>query len=203
MERHFYLIGNEAMIKGNWRDMNDDARVSVIKQFKDVNPILSFIRKIHINPKINRIISLPWKDIWCDSVRKINWDGKNIEYYIIFEETSIYPISLKYLRKIAQKYSVHYILFLQDPWGHRFSENARNYQKNINFDYIFTFDLADAQKYGFIFFDTPYSILSNNESVETTIDLYFIGTANDRLETIFAVFESGKVAGGGKQFIHD
>lgn len=75
MERRFYLIGNEAMIKGNWRDMNDDARVSVIRQYKNVTPIFSFIRRIHFSPKINKIISLPWKYIWCDSVRKIKWGG--------------------------------------------------------------------------------------------------------------------------------
>ena len=76
MERRFYLIGNEAMIRGNWRDMNDDARVSVIHQYKEVPPFLSFIRKIHFSPKINRIISLPWKDIWCDSVKRIKWGGQ-------------------------------------------------------------------------------------------------------------------------------
>ena len=192
MKRHFYLIAYEAMVKGNWRDMNDDARVSVIKQYKDVNSIFSFIRRIHFSPKINRIISLPWKELWCDSVRKIKWGGKNIEYYIIFEETSIYPISIKYLEKIQHKYKVHYILFLQDPWQHHLSANARNYEQHIKFDYIFTFDPADAQKYGFIFFDTPYSILSNNESIRATNDLYFIGTANDRLDSILGIFENGK-----------
>ena len=78
MERRFYLIANGAMINGNWRDMNDDVRVSVLNQYKDLNPLFSFIRKIHLSPKINRIISLPWKDIWCDSVRKIKWGGVKI-----------------------------------------------------------------------------------------------------------------------------
>ena len=78
MERRFYLIANGAMINGNWRDMNVDVRVSVLNKYKDLNPPFSFIRKIHLSPKINRIISLPWKDMWCDSVRKIKWGGVKI-----------------------------------------------------------------------------------------------------------------------------
>lgn len=74
MDRHFYLIDNGMMVNGNWRDMIDDGRVSVIKQFKDVNSVLSLIRKIHLG-RINRIIPLPFKDIWCDSVKKIDWRG--------------------------------------------------------------------------------------------------------------------------------
>ncbi len=202
MERRFYLIDNGALIKGNWKDINDDTRVSVIKQYKDLNPLFLFVRRIHFSPKINRIISLPLKDIWCDSVKKIKWDAC-IEYFIIFEETSIYPISLKYLEKIKQKYNVHYILFLQDPWQHRFSENARNYQQHIKFDYIFTFDPADASKYGFIFFNTPYSMLSDIENIRTKNDLFFIGTANDRLDAILAVFASGKKSGLNMSFMVD
>lgn len=204
MERRFYLIDNGLMIKSNWRDMIDDARVSVIKKYKDVHPFFSLIRKIHITPKINRIISLPWKDIWCDSVKAIKWeDGKNIEYYIIFEETAIYPISLKYLKKIKQKYNVHYILFYQDPWQSYFSESARNYQQYIKFDYIFTLNPADAQKYGLIYFNTPYSMLSKNESIVTINDLYFVGVAKDRLNLILEVFECGRKSGIKMLFMID
>ena len=129
--------------------------------------------------------------------------GKNLHYYIIFEGSAIYPITLKYLKKIQQKYNVHYILFLQDPWQHSNSEQARYYQQHINFDYIFTFDPTDAQMYGFIYLNAPYSMLSNNESTEATNDLIFVGTAKGRLESILAVFESGEKSGINMLFMID
>lgn len=183
------------MMKANWRDMYDDNRVSVLKQYRDIelNTLCKFIKKIHLSDKINTVIFLPFKDIWCDSVKSINWES-HVEYYIIFENTSIYPVSTKYLNKIQQKYNVHYILFMVDPWKHRYSRKARYYSQNIKFDYIFTFDPADAKEYGFIYYMVPYSMLSDNKVRGGIInDLFFCGTANDRLEKLLKIYESGRI----------
>lgn len=190
MEKRFFLIDNGPMMKSNWMKMCEDKRVTVLKQFKKSNLIYNIIKRIHLSGKINKIFPLPFKDMWCSSIKTIKWEN-NIEYYIIFEGTSIYPLSLKYLEKIKLKYNVHYILFMQDPWQHRCSKQARYYSARIKFDYIFTFDPADAQKYDFIFYDVPFSMFPISKTFDVKNDLFFVGTANNRLKQLLQIYESG------------
>ena len=153
--------------------------------------VFRFLKKIHLNRKINNIINLPFKYIWSAAnyeLKNFKWDN-NTEYYIIFGDNDIYPMDYKLLNKIKEQHNLHYILYFYDSWDSATAYNARKYASKINFDYIFTFDPADAKKYNYIFYCVPYTMLINNQCQNVEYDLSFIGDAGDRLEMLMKCYE--------------
>lgn len=195
-KKQFIFVCDTSITKHMYDDLERDKRVIVLhgpcKELK--SRLLKFIRRVHLNKRVNDIIKIPFKGIWSISLNKIKWQ-KNIDYVVIFNNVSIYPIPYQYLIDLKKKYSVKYVLLLQDQWmntGGKIGDcfYARKYVNRVNFDYIFTFDPEDLKKYCFHYQEQLYSMLSNNVCIEINSDLYFCGRAKtERLVKLHNVYD--------------
>lgn len=148
--------------------------------------IIKILRKIHLDARINKLIKVPVKGIWKGDLKKVHWE-KDTNYYVIF--TAPFPISIHYLQKLRQEYSVKYILLLWDAWDDiEYSYFNREYESKLGFDYMLTFDPGDAEKYGFLFFDSYYSMIEPCEPLaKTEYDLYYIGANKGRAHEVLEI----------------
>lgn len=173
-----------------FKDLYDDNRVLFLQSItKEVNnQLLDFIQRVHLNGKINRIISLPYKNIWGYSLNDVNWE-EDVDYYIIF--TKVYPIEPSYLVELQKKHSIKYILYLEDAIGDDlYSSYERNMIGQIKFDYVFTIDNKDAEKYNFFYDEAHYSIISESVTRAPEYDIYFAGQNKGRYKRLIALYES-------------
>ncbi len=156
-------------------DLYSDERVTVIKGFlkRIHNPVISFIRRVWFSRTVNSIINMPFKNIWKCALRDVNWSHET-KYSVVFMGTSLYFTDYKFLSKIREKYDVKYILILLDPWENEVaSKTAQCFEKKMGFDYIFSFDPTDVEKYDFIYTNVPYSTLFNEtKQYITDYDIY-------------------------------
>ena len=105
---------NKIVVLGNGQDWceksltdlrkMENTKIINSKYLCDFNKILSFIIKIHFSYKLNKIINLPFKSIWVNSVLK-NIDEKNSENIIfIIYDRSFLSNNEKFLKKLRKKY---------------------------------------------------------------------------------------------------
>ncbi|WP_024867329.1 hypothetical protein [Butyrivibrio sp. FCS014] len=145
---------------------------------------LAFLHKKHYSPKLNNSFEFPFKDIWNRfySLDKYDFDSKE-RYLIIFMNGSFrYHFSYNYLQRIKQKHkNVGYVLLLFDNSNYFSAKRAIRFQSL--FDYIFSFDQRDCDKYGFIKFEHCFSIpeyaVSNQE---LSSSCFFAGDTFGRLQ---------------------
>ncbi len=189
MEKKFIMVmqRNTPLNPYIYKDLYEDDRVdflrSVMKEIK--NRILLFIQRIHLSRRINRAVSLPFKSIWGFSLDNYRWE-ENIEYYIIFPK--LFPLTPKYLNELRSKHNIKYVLSLHDPIDDPIFSSHEKYCMNaMIFDYIFTIDPSDAEKYHFIYEDSHYSVISNS-SPKLEYDLYFIGQNKNRLNILIDLY---------------
>ena len=147
---------------------------------KDIPTFCTFFRRIHLSSKLNRLIDLPFKYVWATTFDNIITNDQD-NYYILFTDTAIFPIGINYLCRLQKKNNIHFIMYFGDHIGSVDAKNALRYLQKIKFDLIFTFDQDDAQKYGFIYYPVPYSMLDNNICNSIDYDIYYAGSARDRL----------------------
>lgn len=187
--RQFIFVNEIYNLKIIFNDLTKDDRVTVLNgPCKEIsNPFLIFLRKVHCHPAVNRYIELPFKGIWSDSLRNIPWDIEK-EYIIIFTNSSIYPLKAEYLLELQKKYHIKYVLHMNDHWESPYSSKAREYAKKIHFDYIFTIDNGDAEKYGFLLSKAHYSMLVDMKGALPKYDLYFTGQNKGRLELLHKIY---------------
>ena len=150
------------------------------------NPIIKKIRALHLSTRINRILPLPFKGIWGNSLKEVNWE-KGITYYVIFTQGAAWPIPPDFLKELCNEFDIHYIMLLYDFWDSKYARTARYYVDKIHFDYLFSFDPDDCQKYGFLYMHQFYTVHPMPDSC-TKYDLYYAGVSKGRLETLHNIY---------------
>lgn len=154
------------------------------------NNILNFLRRIHTSVKLRMLVKLPFKYYWYKSL--ISKIEKNS--CLIFSTLSLVRMDVNVLKKIKNNpNSPKMVLIILDSI-HAHSPHLQFVKDEIfNFDWdlIFSFDKNDCRKFEFEFLgETYYSMLSLNDPVETTSDIYFIGAnKGEREQTIMSVYK--------------
>lgn len=177
-----------------FNDLNYDDRVTVLhgtgKEIK--SKVLLFIRKVHLSEKVNSFINLPFKKIWKNSLQTVRWK-KDVLYYVIFSGATYTPITTEYLVKLKKAYNIKYIMYLTDSLESKYwSSVQREFIEKVEFDYIFSFDKKDSEKYGFYYLNAHYSILPIKSQKNEEYDLYFAGYDKGRLTTIMDTYNIAK-----------
>ena len=131
--------------------------------------------------RINAKINLPFKGIWhrCFAVSKINIEQN--ENYIILGNGNFNYYDSKWLNKLKKKYNVHYIIYYIDPISGLMSKYMENNIKELDSDYVFTFDYEDSKKINAIHTMNLYS-KKNIEITDEVIknSVYFVGMNKKR-----------------------
>lgn len=118
--------------------------------------------------------------------------------YVLFTNTAFttvrYPAEvLKYYQK---KWSnVKFILYYPDAVCRGVSDYANYLREAKVFDLVYSFDAEDAEKYGMIFWRTPYSAKEEYRKIVANEDAYFVGVGTDRFSILCDVARCGKKAG--------
>lgn len=190
-KRQFIFVMNDEspLTKYNFLDLLQDDRVIVLNGWthKTGNRFLKFLKRAHFSYRLNKVIRLPFKSIWGYTLKDIDWND-DTRYYII--AVGFAPMDIEYLKRIRREHNVRYILFTQDAWDDlNYAENNRYYEEKLHFDLIITLDNTDADKYGFLYSDHHYSMLTDNKSEKTDYDLYFIGINKGRYNKLLNIFQ--------------
>lgn len=160
--------------------MNVENIYETSKMYEISNPILSFFNRIHLSLNLNRIINIPFKDIWnryCILERYKEYNGIKV---IILTNVSLQKISLKYLQKMRNLYNYKIVLVIVDSCLDKLL-SPLPYLKKIKFDLVYSFDMNDCLNYGFRYTTNLYSKINDVKPSSKESDLFFIGRAKDRL----------------------
>lgn len=191
MDKKFIIIRLHGLTDIIFNDFYLDERAIVWLARKDSRfKIVNFAQRVHFNRALNNIIDLPFKRIWCNSLKNIKWET-DVEYFLFFLNTSIYPIKPEDLIELKKKYNIKLVMFIWDKWDSIDCKEVKKYLSEIKFDYVLTFDLQDAQRNGFIYANLPYSVLSDLNCI-VEYDLYMAGSDKGRLGEILQIYEQAK-----------
>ncbi len=158
-----------------YRDMTDGKRMTpyLLQTPLDL-PLLNFIRRVHQSYKINRLIHLPWQEIWYSSLFKMIGS----DTCVMFTSGALGMVSKQFLEKIRRA-GARMILLLTDSM-HGSSLCLVKAKPNIfkfSWDAIFSYDRYDCEEYGFKNLEgNIYSKLSYIKPAKESSDLYFVGT---------------------------
>ena len=168
-------------------DFQKDIRVKVIDSYREPNNMfLKQLQIIHYSHKINSICNLPFKRIWGYPINDIKCKD-DTQYYVIFTNASLFPMSPSYLMKIKKQYKLKYILYCIDTRNTSGFQDAEPYLQQMKFDYILTFDYSDSKRYGYLYYKLPYSKLPI-KPCETTKDLYYVGSCKKGLTSLHELY---------------
>lgn len=189
-ENRWYSLGVHLFV-----DLMQDERVIYIDSRYRTPPHswVNLLRRVHFSQRVNKKVNLPFKWVWKCSLDTIHWDDQ-CSYVVVFLD-DVNPIPITKLQKIKQSHQVKYSLLLLNPFTPKRQATLKAYFEKMGFDYVFTFDQADARKYGFSFTDTFYSVLpqKNNHISETEKkNIYYIGGNKGRLQDLLALYSTMK-----------
>ena len=160
------------------------------------NRLIRFVHRIHISPKTNKYLSLPFKSIYSCLYFKNDFRTKLPICFLFFGYSRGKVLDWGYYKYVKRKYpKAKLVCFFQDL----VSTNANfDFDKfRCYFDLILSFDQEDAKKYGLIYYPLVYS----NESPFKPSgdyphsDIFFAGKAKDRMKEIISAYE--KLNGSG------
>ncbi len=191
----FWVLGSNKMHEVMWRDIEKLENGHYVPDiFTTNNRVLHFVRNKMLSPKINKGIIKKINKIWYQfyTLQKLNFDSE-MNYILLTDGRPDYYQN-GYLADLKKKYPIKFILVYLNSYYT--STKAVLDFKDIC-DYVFTYDKADAEKYGFIHFHGVYSrpdaIRSKSESAQE--DILYIGGENARLETLLKCYERFKAEG--------
>lgn len=166
------------------------------------NKLLNFLKKIHISRKINKYINLPFKKIWIklyfhNLKKRImkKWNSLNNLCFIVDYNFCEWDGN-SFVELLRSTFSSSKIVcFFQNIVSG--NPNMQYILNNRNMvDLIYSFDNADAEKYGLKYHNIPFSDLSDlYPKQELKYDICFIGAAKNRLNEIIEAYKSFKNKG--------
>lgn len=150
--------------------------------------IFNFIHRLHFSGKILKYISLPFKSIWNPFYFKNSFTDNKPICFIFSGATAIWAKS-GFVRYLKSKYpNSRCICFYQDvveSYKYITINEIKQY-----FDLVITYNHDDANKYNILYHPTQYSLIKIpvNNNIKTS-DVYFIGAAKNRLDSIYKAYE--------------
>lgn len=157
------------------------------------NKIARFLYRLHFSHKLNKIINLPYKELWNKYYFKDITRNRTYIFLFFSDWIRMEPY-LKNISYIREKYKGSKVVwFLQD-----LSNVSKDYftQKVINlseykdkFDLIISFDKEEAEKYKIGYFHTVYSPIMIEGKDFPKTDVVFIGKDKGRLNLLVQIYD--------------
>ncbi len=134
-----------------------------------------------------------WEEVISKAAEKYD------KVYVFFLNTSFkfhrppFELLLKYKKRHS---NIYYILFYIDLLSRKASKYSNYLRKKGIFDLVYSFDHQEAEKNGFIFMHTPYSVLPDlNHEEDPAYDMYSCMAIKERKEDIMAVLDASRQEG--------
>lgn len=185
-----------------YKDLIDDPRITYIPSFRPKG-LLGQLQRLQYNPKVNHIVSLPYKHLWTPYYLR---HEKGEKYcFLIMEHWLRYESGLRllpYLRKTYPKGKI--VCFIQDLIE-TVKDQYTGKQIDVKYikhytDLLISFDEADAIKHEACYHPTVFSLQAKvNQS--TKYDLYFLGRDKGRLKMLLAIAQEAKIRNISCKFV--
>lgn len=181
-----------------YKDLIDNPRVVYIPTFRPKG-VLGLIQRIQFNPRLNRIISLPFKSIWNRYyLRQIHEERL---CFLVFENWLRLESEIKLLPFLKEHYrSAKVVCFTQDLIDRikdhytRESIDAEHIKRYS--DLCISYDVSDAKKYAFDYHPTVFSSVKLVQKPSAfKFDLYFLGRDKGRLPVLIDISREAKLRG--------
>ena len=153
------------------------------------NSFVRFLFKIHHSKTVNRIVNLPFKDLWfIIPIRKRYRRERRMGRKVVFIFNQLWSLT-----PVARYVRFHFrdsktVLQISD-----YREGEKELVSFISefkemFDLIVTYDKKQAEHYSISFFPNVHSFVNLQQDEKKTMsDVYFCGRAEDRLRQIQGV----------------
>ena len=156
--------------------------------FKTDNKIAYHLCHLHSSFFLNQFISLPFKSVW----RKIySFENAIIndkdQYYLILFDNTLARYSPKVLEAFKKKHPNVVLVLFMDNAMYKKTRLILKHLKNV--DLIYTNNYFDSEKYGFRYVFNILPPIEDNKKVNINLDVFYIGSANDRLDIIHSVYD--------------
>lgn len=168
------------------RDLdNKEGIIPVYYPLQHKSIIARILYNVHNSSKINRYIKLPFKKIWWPYIFKNNFKTEKPICFVFIGRMPIDYVS--YLKKKYPKCKT--VLIYRDL--RKVTERLfPNHPDNPVFDYQFTYDEVEAQKFGWVHFDEFESKIKVNVSTDyPESDVFFAGKAKNRLDRLMKAYQ--------------
>jgi hypothetical protein len=199
------VFGDEwDVYKVAYRDWIENPKILYIPTFRPKG-FLGMLQRIHLNPKLNAVVNLPWKWMWNKSILRSVGTGKTC--FLILDrwlrmEGGI--ALLPYLRKhypdaVIVCYAQDLLEKIEDLYSKR----------PVDVDYVkryanlfVSYDKDDAARYGILYHPTVYSpVQKGNGTGDFHYDLFFLGRDKGRLDKLVNICKAAKERGLKCRFV--
>ena len=122
---------------------------------------------------------------------------KGVENVVIFYDWNYLPTDKKYLDAIRKKDPQVKLVYVFTNIVRITGANRWGILDKLNewFDAVFAFDPLDAKRYGFHYNRLIYTTPKLDSGIGENIDLFYIGKAKDRLDSLIEIFEQAQREG--------
>ena len=174
-----------------YKDIVDLPNVEYYRGICFENKFLNFILRIHLSKKVNGIIELPFKKCWYKllyyNIKKKPKDEDKL-CFLFFSRLIEDDFSRNYLLYLKDRFPrAKYVCYFHDILDSHININIENI-KEI-FDLVLTYDYNDSIKYNLIYHPTPYCFVSIEKNKKYESDIYFVGKAKTRMQTIVSAYD--------------
>lgn len=151
--------------------------------------LLKFINICHYSRKIRKIIGCPFKNIVYKKLFAYKFKNNNPVCFIFQGNKFKFYNDIDYINELRRRYPngkiVLYMIDIVSKNPYLNIEYANN-----TFDFIITYDKADAEKYNWIYIPTPFSKVEVDKSIEQApTDVYFCGEAKERFNALLDIYD--------------
>lgn len=151
------------------------------------------LHKLHYHGNLNKYFEFPLKSLWNHFYFHEKLDDKQQLCFVFFisslrkENESFF----KYLKK--QYPGCKLVIYFEDIIASRGKEGGNILRLDYidkYFDLALSYDKVDSEKYGFLYYPTPYSVIviKDNPYIPQS-DLFFCGAAKQRYDMIVDVYK--------------
>lgn len=182
-----------------WRDIGLLEKVTLLPTpIYSKNIILQLLHHLHFSFAINKIINLPFQYIWEKLYALSHMEFLDEKKYcVIYTDISACRTDEKYLNKLRKKQNIVMIMVMANVVDSKEKLLKRRFKY---FDYVFSWDMADVEKYGMVFHPAYYSRIQMPVQSDISSDCFFIGSSKGRLEILQEIHRRVSAAGGKAEF---
>lgn len=188
-EYNYIIIGGSGFYEVAYNDLKSLPNVQYFKNYIEGirNPLARFLIKFNFNLKVNRFISTPLRLITYPWLFPVKFNNSKPLCFLFFNlHFAIYNTS--YIEFLKKKYpTAKFVLYMQDIVKSLSFYDIESYKDR--FDIILSYDKGDSDRYGLVYFPTPYSKIDlKTLPAKEPIDIYFCGKAKQRIDEIMTVY---------------
>lgn len=164
-------------------------RIPLHSKSRLINAMIRFW--FSVKNKKRQVIKLPLRSMWFRYSDFRKFVSKDDSIKFLLYDSNRLSRDEKYLRWIRKKYkkcSLSYV-FTNIASKSVAGQYGMLGQLRGMYDYVFAFDKADSEKYGFEYNHLIYAPVLPKEKAEIKYDILFVGGAKERLDTLHAFYQ--------------